>query len=195
MQTDPIGYEDQVNLYAYVSNDPLNRVDSSGTEGKSLWTVVTEWAADEWSNIKDQARRVPHDAPSLPGHVARGTTGLPPTVSGGANLATGTMRVANTLLALRTAAAIESRAASLAARAGRNTVRIETVGGFKLVDLAGSAHYSKDLGRMVSTPHVQAFRENVVNGVVKSVSRVGAAVPATMRDLQRAEDTLRGVKY
>ncbi|MGE0653312.1 MAG: RHS repeat-associated core domain-containing protein [Alphaproteobacteria bacterium] len=41
MQTDPIGYDDQINLYAYVHNDPVNAIDPDGE--RTIWLQVDAW--------------------------------------------------------------------------------------------------------------------------------------------------------
>lgn len=63
LQTDPIGYADQNNLYAYVANDPVNKTDPSGLqEIVSYSSNDPEWLAKYKTQLNETMARGLRDA-------------------------------------------------------------------------------------------------------------------------------------
>jgi RHS repeat-associated protein len=122
MQTDPIGYDDQFNLYAYVGDDPINHTDPDGMQTIEQYRYSAEQIGGYFAGIAS-------DLGELAGGIAQGRLewafgGMPPTISGGLGGLAAAPRAAGELSA---AVRGTANAESAAARASQIHAELDTI--------------------------------------------------------------------
>jgi len=90
---------------------------------------------------------------------------------------------------LKNLKSVEAKAKAISQALGKNSISLRSGRGLKRFDLVGRSHGG------VPTPHVQAYKNNYVDGVIRNVSRVSKkADEATMQDIRMIVNYLKSLK-
>jgi RHS repeat-associated protein len=106
MQADPTGYDDQINLYAYVGNDPLDRRDPMGTQATGVEQAIERDERDYLAGrISEKELRERQQARSVGGLIGVGIVAT--VITGGRILPSGLSWLGRALGITRTVTALE----------------------------------------------------------------------------------------
>jgi hypothetical protein len=161
LQVDPVGYQDQINLYEYVGDDPLNHNDPTGQESGSTACMFGACNGPQSLNIDPQTARA-------------GLVGMVIVYTGGIGCAVGGCEAALGLIgreagALKTAVAIERQAELTSAqRAVRSLERNVAEHEEKLAAYKRNPEAFDNKGTLRNAPSPEV-KQNIINGRIKAL--------------------------